>query len=170
MAEDVLLPCFFYGTLMFDSVYLRVVSQGAVKVTEVPRSQKAVLRGYRRCCVRDRKYPALIVDRANANPRSVEGVLRWVPESHMFWLDDWEEVEYERRTVVVDVSGSDPIEAITYVWILDDSVELLPDDWSAQTFETEHLPGWIADADANGKLDWLGFELDGSASSAAAPE
>lgn len=72
-------------------VYLRVVSQGATKVAEVPRSAKAVLHGHRRKAITGRQYPALVVEK-NTPHATVEGLVRWVPESHIPFLDDWEEV------------------------------------------------------------------------------
>lgn len=78
------------GPLSFP-VYLRVVSQGSEKVTQAPLSKPAILKSHKRCSIRDRQYPALVSVPSEPEAK-VEGVIRFVPESHVVWLDDWEEV------------------------------------------------------------------------------
>ena len=56
---------------------------------------------------------------------------------------------------------SGPLEATTYVWVVEGTNELLPEDWSPAKFEKEDLPEWIANAEKEGgQIGWFGFPED----------
>lgn len=99
---------FFYGTLMDAAVLARV---SGLAVTAV-RLRPAVLDGYQRFRVTDRRYPAIV-----AMPgHRVEGrVVRNIPADAEQRIVDYEADEYVRKPVMVIGPGGLRIEALAFV-------------------------------------------------------
>ena len=119
---------FTYGSLMFASVWARVV-RGDYRSTE------ATVHGFRRVCVRGRHHPALIIS-ANAAP--VAGRLYFdVSAEDIARLDHFESSQYARLAIAVTVAGH-AVSAQSYLALNVDS--LLSEDWSLTEFEQHGLP------------------------------
>ena len=99
---------FFYGTLLDDTVLKGVTGD----CYWVMRKQPAILKDFKRCKVKGAKYPAII----NSIGYQVEGiVVDKISPKALERLDDFEDDEYERRTVIVDLIEGEKIKASAYV-------------------------------------------------------
>ncbi|KAI8914185.1 Butirosin biosynthesis, BtrG-like protein [Gorgonomyces haynaldii] len=131
-------PIFVYGSLISPIVYDNVM-QGIKRQQE--RRVPAVLRGYRRVCVRNAPYPALIQEEGQ-----VEGVLVFVEnQDQIDALDRFETDMYKRisvQTIVKESWGDRQVEAFVYLWN-DAQDKLLDQEWSYEDFEKNKLPQWI---------------------------
>lgn len=122
-------PLFVYGTLMFPEVL-------EVLLARTPAMEVATLDGWRAAALADRVYPGLVAAPA---PGAVDGRLLLDLDADEYEvLDAFEDVLYERR--ILPLADGRP--AMTYVW-LDDAL-VLPHDWDAEAFVTDHLPTYVA--------------------------
>ncbi len=122
---------FTYGSLMFDEVWRRVV-------TGRYRHAEAVLDAHRRHAVRGATYPGVVP----APGRQVRGVVHLdVLPDDVARLDAFEGTPYERRAVLVDVSG-EMLPASVYV--MRDPACLEPVDWDAASFARTGMHEFIA--------------------------
>ncbi|KAI8803664.1 hypothetical protein BJ742DRAFT_827696 [Cladochytrium replicatum] len=150
-------PCFFYGTLMSPRVYSAVMTglrngHRLDKPLELPRTQKGVLHGYRRKCVRDAVYPAMVPSEPS---HSVTGVLAHVQSyDEVKLLDIFEGSDYERRVVRVSLPEENgrEVEAEVYVWIAGED-QLIDEEWSFEKFGKESADGFLRNVDEFDSVD-----------------
>ncbi len=119
---------FTYGSLMFRSVWARVVRGDY-------RSTDATIHGFRRVRVRDAQHPALIIA-ANA-PRIAGRLYFDVSADDVARLDHFETKDYARVAIAVTVADQ-VVSAQAYLALNVDS--LTNDDWSVTEFEQHGLP------------------------------
>lgn len=119
---------FTYGSLMFASVWARVVIGDY-------RSTDATIHGFRRVRVLGRQHPALIIS-ANAAP-IVGRIYFDVSADDVARLDHFETGNYARVKVAVTITGR-AVNAESYLALNVDS--LLNEDWSLTEFERNGLP------------------------------
>ncbi|KAJ3279803.1 hypothetical protein HDU76_009391, partial [Blyttiomyces sp. JEL0837] len=127
-------PLFAYGSLMSISVFLKVM--GRSPEYPPPKTQKAILKGYRRQPVKGAWYPGI-----KLNPSySVEGlVVHLTNFGELDRLDKFEGDDYERVTVSVElVEGGEVVDADVYVWRHGENT-LEDREWSFEDFERDRL-------------------------------
>ena len=129
MADE--MNVFTYGSLMFPAVWQQVVRGDY-------RSSTASIQGFRRVCVRDGNYPALMIA-----PRAAPIVGRLyfaVSAADVARLDYFETRNYERVLVAATVNSV----ATAAQAYLAASIDLLTDtDWNETTFEQSGLPVFL---------------------------
>ena len=119
---------FTYGSLMFPTVWARVV-RGDYRATA------ATIHGYRRLAVRDAQHPALFI---SANAATMLGRLYYdVSDEDIARLDHFETSNYARVTIAATVNKQ-AVKAECYLALNLDSV--LNEDWSVTEFERLGLP------------------------------
>jgi gamma-glutamylcyclotransferase (GGCT)/AIG2-like uncharacterized protein YtfP len=119
---------FTYGSLMFPTVWARVV-RGDYRSTE------AAIHGFRRVRVRDCQHPALIVS-ANAAP--IMGRLYYdVSATDVARLDHFETSNYARVAIAVSVADHG-VSAHAYLAL--NAYSLLNEDWNVAHFQRHGLP------------------------------
>ena len=122
---------FTYGSLMFDEVWRRVVLGNY-------RHAQAVLDAHRRHAVRGATYPGVVP----APGRQVHGVVHFdVLPDDVARLDAFEGAPYERRAVLVEVSGESLPAA---VYVMRDPGCLEPFDWDVAGFAHSGMREFIA--------------------------
>ncbi|KAK9462689.1 uncharacterized protein V1516DRAFT_694750 [Lipomyces oligophaga] len=101
----------------------------------------ATLAGYTRSSLSDESYPAII---ASSEDSEVTGILvQNITWAQLVTLDKFEGDEYERKTVVVKLDGSNEVvEAQCYVWV-DDIARLTGVDWDFSDFMKKRFSNWI---------------------------
>ncbi|KAL2472267.1 AIG2-like family protein [Abeliophyllum distichum] len=98
---------FVYGSLLADDVV-------QVLLNRIPPSSPAFLPNYHRFSIRGRVYPAIL---PVENNKVTGKVLLGITPPELLILDEFEDVEYERRTVdVFLMDSSEKLQAHTYVW------------------------------------------------------
>jgi gamma-glutamylcyclotransferase (GGCT)/AIG2-like uncharacterized protein YtfP len=118
---------FTYGSLMFPTVWTRVV-RGAY------RSTQASVNGFRRVAVRNHEHPALIICASAAH---VTGRIYYdVSAEDAARLDHFETRNYARVAIAVTVPEQ-VVVAQSYLALNIES--LLAEDWSAAAFEQHGL-------------------------------
>ena len=91
----------------------------------------AVLRGYRRLCVKGEHYPAMVPD----SGCSVEGIVyKDIPEAAWPQLDRFEGEMYARKSVRIELAKGQKISAETYVIYADFTDCLDEIDWDFSAF------------------------------------
>ncbi len=123
---------FTYGSLMFAPVWAQVVRGNY-------RSKIATIHGFRRVCVVDGNYPALLIA-----PRAVPVIGRLyldVAVADVARLDHFETSQYERVLLAATVEGV----AVTAHAFLAVNVSTLTDtDWSVSDFKSNGLSLFLA--------------------------
>jgi hypothetical protein len=103
------------------------------------QSSAATIHGFRRLCVRDGNYPALVI-----SPRAqpiLGRLYRDLSTEDIARLDHFETDEYERVAVITAVDGN----AVTAQAYLAVNVNaLIPTEWDAKAFEKAGLPDFLA--------------------------
>ncbi len=123
---------FTYGSLMFAPVWTQVVQCDYRAVT-------ATIRGFRRVCVVDGNYPALVI--APREAPLIGRLYMHVGVADLARLDHFETSEYERVAIAATVEGV----AVTAQAYLAVNVSALTDtDWSVTDFESNGLPLFLA--------------------------
>jgi gamma-glutamylcyclotransferase (GGCT)/AIG2-like uncharacterized protein YtfP len=123
---------FTYGSLMFPVVWQKVVRHEY-------QSTVASVHGFRRVCVRDGDYPALVLA-PRAEP--IYGRLYLsVSADDVARLDSFETNEYERVTVVATVNGA---ALATQAYLAANVATVMPTEWDAAAFETTGLARFLA--------------------------
>jgi gamma-glutamylcyclotransferase (GGCT)/AIG2-like uncharacterized protein YtfP len=118
---------FTYGSLMFDTVWQRVV-RGQY------RSAAATLDGHVRLVVDGETYPGMIA-RAGSQ---VAGVLYFdVDAADLAALDYFEGQDYERVCVSVNTNSGDIVRAETYLYL--PMQKLLEQPWEPETFQMQRF-------------------------------
>jgi len=122
---------FVYGTLLSPAILEKLTRK-------LLKTSPAVLPGYKRFCVKDVDYPAIIrVDGSKTNGLIIEKA----DDSTLAVLSFYEGDEYEIRKVIVLLNGK-PEEALTFVWVKGN--ELLDDEeWDFQHFEKTFLEHYL---------------------------
>ncbi|CAG8586508.1 3760_t:CDS:2 [Acaulospora morrowiae] len=134
---------FFYGSLIFPKVLLRILQSGRNKNDDpvvIEEMIPATLKGYKRRKVLGTSYPAIIKD-DNSETHGV--AVKGLTPRDISILDHYEGDQYMKKDVEVFPINSKgdngqpkgaPISAQTYVWI--DSPEFLEDqDWDQEEFK-----------------------------------
>ena len=136
---------FTYGSLMFESVWKRVV-QG-----DYPSSH-ASLDGYRRLSVINETYPALV---PVPGTHSIQGVVyQGVSHDDIGRLDEFEGDYYRREEVEVIIAGGQRMISYTYVFRPEYQQLLSTRDWNPDTFRRNGLDAFLQ--------RYLGFQRIGS--------
>lgn len=123
---------FTYGSLMFEDVWNRLVKGNYL-------SQKAMLHGYARRCVKDDVYPVIF-----QADELVEGVVYYdISEEDRIILDSFEG-EYYERTEVELLVRDELIWACVYV-LKEEHFDIIdPKPWSEALFATEGIKRFLS--------------------------
>ena len=123
---------FTYGSLMFEDVWNRLVKGNYL-------SQKAMLHGYARRCVKDDVYPVIF-----QADELVEGVVYYdISEEDRVILDSFEGEYYERMEVELLVRD-ELIRACVYV-LKEEHFDIIdPKPWSEALFATEGIKRFVS--------------------------
>jgi gamma-glutamylcyclotransferase (GGCT)/AIG2-like uncharacterized protein YtfP len=123
---------FAYGSLMYASVWTRVVAGDYAQAD-------ALLRGYARRRIRGEVYPALLAEPGG----SVAGVAYLgVAPADLVALDQFEGEPYRRIEVPVELGDGRVVSACTYLYLRPDRVEAHP--WDPERFERAELAYFLA--------------------------
>ncbi len=126
-------PVFTYGSLMFDPVWQRVV-QG--RYASLP----AHVEGFRRLCVRDEHYPALVASRRK--DRVTGRLYLDVSEDDLLRLDRFEGTDYVRLSIPAHLEDGRFLIAETY--LATPAMRLLDLDWDPEVFAQHGLAAFMA--------------------------
>ena len=118
---------FVYGTLQFPSILKRLTGKTF-------SSKPAILKCFKRCCVKDCDYPALI-PLAGANTKGL--ILEDIDDVSLKAIDFFEGDEYKRKKVTAIVEG-EKVTALVYVWNFGTD-KLVDRDWDATLFERKYI-------------------------------
>ena len=122
---------FVYGTLQSPELMHKLTGRTF-------QSHPAVLKGYKRFCIRDADYPAII---QNENS-STEGLLfKNVDNQSLELLSYYEGLQYGKRKVWV-LSDNKITKAIAFIWVADSNY-LENRIWDFKNFEKNHLPDYL---------------------------
>mmetsp|Transcript_4819 Transcript_4819/g.13857 ORF Transcript_4819/g.13857 Transcript_4819/m.13857 type:complete len:154 (-) Transcript_4819:441-902(-) len=125
---------FVYGTLCAPEVV-------HVLLHRAPKTSAAVLRGYKRQCIRQQVFPALVPSDPAA---SVKGwVLSGLSPKEMVILDEYEDVDYYRTTVSPTLEDGSEVDCEVYVWKEDRRHLLIDVDWDYDRFRKDHLASYL---------------------------
>jgi gamma-glutamylcyclotransferase (GGCT)/AIG2-like uncharacterized protein YtfP len=118
---------FTYGSLMYDRVWSRVV-------TQTYRKKSGFVKHFQRLKVKNEHYPGLI-----KGDKDVEGVVYFdISAQDMARLDNFEGKLYQRENVMVKCADGTRVSAFVYV-IRDQFKAVLNGQWSKEDFEQEGL-------------------------------
>jgi gamma-glutamylcyclotransferase (GGCT)/AIG2-like uncharacterized protein YtfP len=124
---------FVYGSLMFDDVWNRIAGRRYEKHT-------ALLKGYRRLCVKGETYPGLV----KSFNCSVEGVVYLdVTAQDIRRLDRFEGDYYRRISVAVSSETGDMLDAEVYLFSKQSRHLLSTLPWNPVRFQMLHLRRFI---------------------------
>ena len=98
---------FVYGSLMSEYIYKNVVNS----THDDYEKSSGILNNYKRVCVKNRIYPAIIQQQDS----TVTGILKKVPVDHLGILDVFEGQEYKRELLEIQI-GDSRINAWVYIW------------------------------------------------------
>ncbi|KAI5673040.1 hypothetical protein M9H77_13404 [Catharanthus roseus] len=119
---------FVYGSLLADDVV-------HILLNRVPQYSPAILHGYHRFSIKGRVYPAIL---PLENKKVTGRVLLGITPPELFILDTFEDVEYERKAVEVQLmDSSEKLLAETYVWSNMTDPNLYG-DWNFEEWERLH--------------------------------
>lgn len=126
---------FVYGTLMAEEVISTLLGR-------VPDHQPASLAGYRRHPVRGHVFPGMIP--GQATDRTDGLLIDGLSEVEMESLDWFEDKEYTRRVLEVQIACGQRVPTQTYVWT--NPVGELETDrpWSFQEFYSQKREWYLA--------------------------
>ena len=123
---------FTYGSLMFPSVWDRVV-QGRY------RSSTATIHGLQRLQIRGEHYPALVI---NPNAGLLTGRIYYeVSANDIARLDHFESSDYARVSIAVAVEGK-ALAADAYLTLKAETLTHL--EWCPEIFERDALESFLA--------------------------
>ena len=125
---------FTYGSLMFDSVWSKVVD-GSYDRTD------AILQGYDRKAVRGEVYPVIVPSSAHSQVQGI--VYRDVSSTDLVKLDQFEGEYYFRKTEQVVTEKAEVISAEIYVLQEEYYVIISHEDWDAERFSTTGIHYFI---------------------------
>lgn len=128
------LPLFAYGSLMFPQVWKHVVGHPCP-------TEPATLAGHTAFRVREQNFPGMIATTASAQ---TEGQLvRGLSSADWQVLDAFEDVFYDRETVMVVNAAGAPHEAQTYIVRTADHGVLSEEVWTAGWFQEHGLAPFL---------------------------
>ncbi|KAL5559413.1 hypothetical protein UlMin_035624 [Ulmus minor] len=124
---------FVYGSLMADDVVRALLNR-------VPGSSFASLNGFHRFSIKGRVYPAILP----VESKKVAGrVLKDITDPELYILDEFEDVEYERRTVEVSLlDSSENLPVHAYVWADKDDPNLYG-EWDFEEWKRVHKDDFV---------------------------
>ena len=122
---------FVYGTLLLPAILERLTGKSF-------KTSSAVLSGYKRFCVINCDYPAIIrLD----DSKTMGLIIEKTDDSTLAVLSFYEGDEYEIRKVIVLLNGK-PEDALTFVWVKGN--EYLEDkEWDLTNFEINSLEHYL---------------------------
>ena len=125
---------FTYGTLMSELLLNSVLSNSVLssKQSQKLKRMDGILRDYKRFCVKNQEYPAIIYSTESV----VRGIIYELPKSYLEFLDLYEGKEYKRILLTVENSkenSKENLDAWAYVWI-DSNDELIDREWDFDKF------------------------------------
>lgn len=129
--------CFVYGTLMFDEVLQALINRS-------PRKSSAVIRGYRRYCIRDQVFPGTVA----ATDSQVQGVVLFdISPQELEIFDEFEGEEYDKVSVQPELDEGAEAglvgECSVYLW-RHDLRGLLYGEWDPEGFRERYLQSYVA--------------------------
>ena len=143
---------FFYGTLMDRDVAARVLGRPVIRDALKP----AVLRGWRRTCIRGASYPAVRRDKVS----HVDGVtLDGVSKAETERLTAYEGPRYSLIQTFADLPSQGPRAVFLFV-LRPGTFRLMDEEWSLAVWQEKHKQKFLA---------LLGRDGDGTAGAADRP-
>lgn len=122
---------FVYGTLLSPAILEKLTGK-SFKTSEV------ILAGYKRICVKNRDYPAIIQQEGS---KTVGLLIENMDDLSLAIISFYEGDEYEKKKVTVNSDGKSTT-ALTFVWVKGN--ELLDDEeWDFQHFEKTFLEHYL---------------------------
>jgi gamma-glutamylcyclotransferase (GGCT)/AIG2-like uncharacterized protein YtfP len=138
-------PLFVYGTLCALPLLAWALTGEASRIGAITGLlRKGTVRGYKRCSLHHRDYPAAIKDENS----SIDGYLLLLETpSQRRKLDDFEGEAYKVTPVVVSLesdgkTAGEEMEADIYIWD-GDMDDISPEPWDLETFIKDRLDDWI---------------------------
>ncbi|KAL6775751.1 hypothetical protein ACKKBG_A18350 [Auxenochlorella protothecoides x Auxenochlorella symbiontica] len=125
---------FVYGTLQYPEVLRALIGR-------VPDLTPATLTGYRRYCVSQQVFPAIIPGEADD---SVKGYTLYGLNAHeVKVMDEFESEEYVKTAGAVLNAETDRLESVLYyVWHPSLESQLERRSWSPEAFREQHLQAY----------------------------
>ena len=125
---------FFYGTLMDDLVLEIVTGKNYPRM----RQQRGILENFKRVKVKGAQYPAIISSIGNqVDGIFVEGVL----SEGVACLDDFEDDQYERKSVSVSLGDGRRVKALAY--IAGSQMLLEYKEWNFEHWKLNYRPEFL---------------------------
>jgi gamma-glutamylcyclotransferase (GGCT)/AIG2-like uncharacterized protein YtfP len=122
---------FVYGTLMSELIINKLTGKTF-------RWQPATLNGYKRFCVKDCDYPAILTDVYSVT----KGLLiENLDDLSLDIISFYEGDEYEKKKVTVSIDGK-PEAALTFIWVKGEEY-LENENWDFRRFENESLDHYL---------------------------
>lgn len=122
---------FIYGTLQSPGIVKKLTGK-SFKTSEV------ILVGYKRNCVKNRDYPAIIQQEGS---KTVGLLIENMDDLSLATISFYEGDEYEKKKVTVNSDGKSTT-ALTFVWV--NGNEFLENkDWDLNDFEETFLEHYI---------------------------
>lgn len=122
---------FIYGTLLSPAILEKLTGKSF-------KTSSAVLSGYKRYCIKNCDYPAIIrVDGSKTNGLIIEKT----DDLTLAVLSFYEGDEYEIKKVIVLLNGK-PENALTFVWVKGNEA-LDDEEWDFQHFEKNSLEYYL---------------------------
>lgn len=122
---------FVYGTLL-STVILKKLTGKSFKTSP------AVLPGYKRFCVKDGDYPAIIQQEGS---KTVGLLIENMDDLSLAIISFYESDEYEKKKVTVNSDGKSTT-ALTFVWVNENEF-LVKKDWDLNDFEETFLEHYL---------------------------
>ncbi|KAF3635979.1 hypothetical protein BC332_01182 [Capsicum chinense] len=124
---------FVYGSLLHDDVVRALLKR-------LPHSSPAILHDFHRFSIKGCVYPAILpVQNKKVKGKVLSGIT--IPELDI--LDKFEDVEYERRTVVVTLTdSSNTLKVEAYIWA-DQNDPNLYGEWDFEEWERLHKQSFL---------------------------
>ena len=105
------------------------------------QTAQATLPGYERYRIKRQVYPGIVA----CDNGLVDGILNYaVDDRSLQRLDEFESEVYQRRRVIVQLSGAGNVEAWAYVIAPQYEHLLSKDAWDLETFKRQHLRRYLA--------------------------
>ncbi|ESQ46423.1 hypothetical protein EUTSA_v10000361mg [Eutrema salsugineum] len=124
---------FVYGSLMADDVVQLLLNR-------VPRTASAILPDFHRFSIKGRVYPAILPAEADKVPGKV---LFGITDDELYILDEFEDIDYERKNVqVLLTDSSEKLQTKTYIWANKDDPDLYG-TWEFEEWKQLHMEGFL---------------------------
>jgi gamma-glutamylcyclotransferase (GGCT)/AIG2-like uncharacterized protein YtfP len=124
---------FVYGTLQSELIINKLTGKSFVLLP-------AILIGYKRYCVKDCDYPAIV---AEARSETKGMILMDVEDSDLKILSFYEGDEYEKK-IVTALLNNEPTNVLAFVWVK--GIDLLENkNWDLHQFQEKRLEHYLKD-------------------------